>query len=216
MSTRQRFPGTLRRCGAVGLLLTIACSTASTGPAGPNSLAITVDGLPSGTTPTIVVSGPGGYSHTLSGSATLTKLAPGNYSISALAASSANPIVSSRYTSTISVNPVQVSGTAAASARITYSARSGTGALWVVGGTNSNGNVLNWGTAYTASQLATSGTPRLCHSNDTRSRRDSGDLRQHVSAAIGRAILRMPDWSPDSTNRELLTARGAQNRYETW
>ena len=160
MSARQRFARISPRCCTAGLLLamllTIACSTASTGPAGPNSLTVTVQGLPFGTAPSIVVSGPGGYTHTLSAAAVLTGLAPGSYSISALAAFSSDPIVSSRYSATISANPVQVTSTAAASARITYSRAPGTGALWVVGGTNSNGNVLNWGTAYTASQLTTS------------------------------------------------------------
>jgi streptogramin lyase len=156
MSTRRRFLRMRRGCCAAGLLLTAACSTSSTGPAGPNSLTVTVEGIPAGAAPSIVVSGPGGYTHTLSGSTTLSNLAPGSYTISASAALSSNPIVSNHYTATISTNPVQVTSTAAASTQVTYAPRLGSGALWIVGGTNSNGNVLNWGTAYTASQLTTS------------------------------------------------------------
>jgi streptogramin lyase len=158
MSSRRRFLGARRSCCVAGLLLAAACSTSATGPAGPNSLTITVQGTPSGTNPSIVVSGPDGYTHTLSGSATLSNLAPGNYTLSALAALSTDPIVSGRYTATISANPVQVTSSAGASTHVTYARRLGTGALWIVGGTNSNGNVLNWGTAYTASQLTTSGS----------------------------------------------------------
>jgi hypothetical protein len=45
------------------------------------SLALTVQGLPSGTTASIAVAGPGGYAHTAGATETLTELAPGAYSV---------------------------------------------------------------------------------------------------------------------------------------
>ena len=53
-------------------------STRTTG-----SLAVTVGGLPAGSAAAIVVSGPSGFSRTLSASETLTELAPGSYDITA-------------------------------------------------------------------------------------------------------------------------------------
>jgi hypothetical protein len=51
---------------------------------GNSSLAITVSGLPAGTDAAITVSGPGGYSHQVSASETLTGLGPGQYTLTAL------------------------------------------------------------------------------------------------------------------------------------
>ena len=45
------------------------------------SLAVTIAGLPSGANPNVSISGPSGYSKTLTGSATLTNLATGAYTI---------------------------------------------------------------------------------------------------------------------------------------
>ncbi|MDP1861801.1 MAG: hypothetical protein Q8K82_24260, partial [Gemmatimonadaceae bacterium] len=47
------------------------------------SLAVTVGGLPAGSAAAIVVTGPSGFSRTLSASETLTELAPGSYDITA-------------------------------------------------------------------------------------------------------------------------------------
>ncbi len=45
------------------------------------SLAVTVQGLPSGASAVIAVAGPGGYTHAISGTETLSGLAPGAYSV---------------------------------------------------------------------------------------------------------------------------------------
>lgn len=73
----------------VVLALVAACGGGSD-PSGPTtaSLAVTVAGLPSGTSAQAMVTGPGGYSHSLGGSETLTGLAVGSYLVAAQAVTS--------------------------------------------------------------------------------------------------------------------------------
>jgi hypothetical protein len=65
---------------AAGLL---ACGGGD--PVSPStpSLAVTVSGLPSGTPAQVIVTGPGGYSQTLTGTQTLTPLTAGSYTVTA-------------------------------------------------------------------------------------------------------------------------------------
>ncbi len=138
-------------------LATMACSKASTGPtAGPATLAVTVNGATGGATPAVVVTGPNGYHRALTASASLTGLAPGNYTVMASPVRSSAPIVSTEFTAAISAPSIEVTDTSGGSTTVAYAAQSGSGSLWIVGGTNDRGNTLNWGTAYSASQLATS------------------------------------------------------------
>jgi hypothetical protein len=85
------------------------------------SLAITVAGLPAGVDAAISVSGPGGYSRSVTASETLTGLAPGQYTVTALPVSNG----SDQYTPTPSTRTVNVTG--AASATVTYSTGSTAG-----------------------------------------------------------------------------------------
>jgi hypothetical protein len=55
---------------------------------GNSSLVITISGLPAGTDAAVTVSGPGGYSHQVTSSETLTGLGPGQYTLTALAVTS--------------------------------------------------------------------------------------------------------------------------------
>jgi sugar lactone lactonase YvrE len=147
----------LRGSYAVVLLVAAACSKSSTGPTGGGgSLTVTVTGATGGAAPSVVVSGPNGYNHQLSASATLTNLQTGSYSIAAAPVVSTNSVVNTVYAAAISTNPAEVTSTISGSTQVTYAARSGTGAVWIVGGTNASGNILNWATAYTAPQLAAS------------------------------------------------------------
>src|SRR5690348_7015587 len=70
----------------VAALVTAGCSgdhaTTPTQP-GDGALAVTVSGLPSGTSASVTVTGPGGYSSTLTHSATLSNLTPGSYQLTA-------------------------------------------------------------------------------------------------------------------------------------
>jgi hypothetical protein len=62
----------------------LACGGGSD-PSGPvtGSLAVAVSGLPNGSSAAVSVSGPGGFARTLTGSQTISNLAPGGYSLSA-------------------------------------------------------------------------------------------------------------------------------------
>jgi hypothetical protein len=79
------------------------------------SLAITVAGLPAGVDAAITVSGPNGYSHSVTASETLAGLAGGQYTVTALPVSNG----SDEYTPSPSSRTVNVTG--AATATVTYS-----------------------------------------------------------------------------------------------
>lgn len=85
------------------------------------SLAITVAGLPGGVDAAITVSGPDGYSRSVTTSETLTGLAAGQYTVTALPVSDG----SDQYTPSPSSSTVSVTG--AASATVTYSTGSTAG-----------------------------------------------------------------------------------------
>src|SRR5262245_15511272 len=67
------------------LLLALLAACGGNDPSGPSggSLAVSVYGLPSGATASVSVTGPGGYSHDLSSTETLTGLSAGSYTVSA-------------------------------------------------------------------------------------------------------------------------------------
>lgn len=127
-----------------------ACSTST--PTG--SLQITVSGLPSGLTGAVSVTGPGGYSKTVTATTTLSNLALGTYAVSAAAATSSNPIVGNAYDGSVSSSSVDVQQNTTASATVTYAARTGSGQLWVP---QSNGSVI--AASYSAANLAATGSP---------------------------------------------------------
>ena len=79
------------------------------------SLAITVAGLPAGTDAAITVSGPGGYSHSVTATATLSALAAGQYTVTALPVTDGTD----QYTPSPSSRTVNVTGSASTS--VTYS-----------------------------------------------------------------------------------------------
>lgn len=59
-----------------------ACGDAATAPS-TGSLSVSIRGLPAGTDASVTVTGPGGFTRTLTSSATLEQLEPGTYAISA-------------------------------------------------------------------------------------------------------------------------------------
>jgi hypothetical protein len=77
----------------VAALLSGGCSgdrgTTPTQP-GDGALAVTVSGLPSGTSASVAVTGPGGYSSTITHSATLSNLVPGSYQLTASSVSASD------------------------------------------------------------------------------------------------------------------------------
>ena len=79
------------------------------------SLAITVTGLPAGVDAAITVSGPGGYSHSVTASKTLSGLTPGQYTVTALPVTDGDD----QYTPSPSSRTVSVAGSATAT--VSYS-----------------------------------------------------------------------------------------------
>jgi hypothetical protein len=125
---------------AVASCLTLALGACSiggkkstgTGPSGFGSLTVNV--LPAtGITPSVTVSGPNGYSHSLSATETIAGLTPGNYTIAATGGGSGrttDPIVSAIDTLDIIGSPATVTAGSVASATVSY-VRPGTGNLWI-------------------------------------------------------------------------------------
>ncbi len=81
-------PRARTRCPSLAALVAAAlvgaaCGGDSGAPTAPDTgaLAVTVTGLPSGASASVVVTGPNSYSRALSHSATLSNLAPGSYSV---------------------------------------------------------------------------------------------------------------------------------------
>lgn len=81
------------------------------------ALAVTVAGLPSGTEAAVTVSGPGGYSRPVTGTETLTGLAAGQYTLTALPVSDG----AEQYSPTPSSQTATVGASGTASATVTYS-----------------------------------------------------------------------------------------------
>ncbi len=99
-------------------------------PQGALSLSITA---PTDITPNVLVSGPNGYSKTVIASGTLSNLAVGSYTVSALAYRKAGAVVDELFDGSVTGGNVTVSDAATATSTVTYSAtkRGGTGMVWV-------------------------------------------------------------------------------------
>ena len=78
-------PRTLATLLTAATLLAAGCSSEHGTPTAPGTgaLAVTVTGLPSGASASVVVTGPNGYSHPVAHSATLADLTPGSYQLTA-------------------------------------------------------------------------------------------------------------------------------------
>ncbi|MEP7226733.1 MAG: hypothetical protein ABI785_05190 [Gemmatimonadales bacterium] len=125
---------------AIGL---VACGGGD--PVGPStpSLAVTVSGLPSGAAAQVAVTGPGGYSQSVSGTQTLTPLTAGSYTVTAstvlvgAASYSGNPVSQSVLVSGASTVLVRYSTTSAGGSRLLVNINglaSGTSAALTVSG----------------------------------------------------------------------------------
>ena len=78
-------PGSWFRPTPLLLVTALLACGGGNGPSGPvaGSLAVAVSGLPGGASAAVSVSGPGGFARTLTGSETISNLAPGGYSLTA-------------------------------------------------------------------------------------------------------------------------------------
>jgi len=132
---------------------TVAVTVTANCVAPVGSLQLTITPPASGAAQ-VSIHGPNGYTNDLSQSATLTGLAPGSYTVTAPATDTVTgTIVNAIYSATVSGSPATVTGGTTASVTVTYGT-GGTGELWV-----SNSAYSNTLTGYTASQLASSGSP---------------------------------------------------------
>ena len=95
---------------------TTATTVAVTYGVAPGDLAITISGLPSGASAAATVTGPGGFTRALTGTTTLTALAPGSYTIAA------TPVTTTegRWTPTPGTQMVNVASDVPAAATIAY------------------------------------------------------------------------------------------------
>ena len=101
---------------AAATVLDTGCSSA-TEPKPTGSLQLTVSGLPGAAPAVITVTGPAGYSHSVTGTTTLSALAPGSYTIAALNVFASNATYGPAQASqTVSV----VGSTTAATAGVPY------------------------------------------------------------------------------------------------
>ena len=147
-----------RAAATVALCVALACSgggSSATGPGGgggnSGSLAITIT-APSGITPSVTVTGPNAYQHTIASTQTLSGIAPGSYTVRANAVGGADPIVGVPYAGAVTGSPATVTANATASATVSYTQRASKGLLWV-------SNVTGALAGFSSSQLASSGSP---------------------------------------------------------
>src|SRR6059036_623568 len=102
-------------------LLAMCGGTDATAPAPPptrGALAITINGLPAGTSGDVAITGPNGYTHHSTATEIVRTLSPGSYTIAASAVNS--PAVTYAPTPTSQTAMVTAGGTA--SATVTYAA----------------------------------------------------------------------------------------------
>ena len=134
------------------LLGLVACGT-PTPPTGSLSIAIT--GLPAGVAAAVLVSGPGGYTETVTASRVLAGLAPGSYTLTAATVDDGHPIVPALYDASVATSGVDVVANDTAIAAVTHAWRVPTGRLWL-SRDDPDGAVL---AAYDAAQLTEDGAP---------------------------------------------------------
>jgi sugar lactone lactonase YvrE len=135
--------------------VTVTCTPAT------GSLSVVINAAP-GATPSVAVTGPNSYTKSLSATQTLSGLAPGTYTVTAATVEASNAIVATVDTATEKAATENVTAGTTVTDSITYSARVGTGALWVANDQGSHAFV-----DYTATQLSTSGSPTPNMSSST-------------------------------------------------
>jgi sugar lactone lactonase YvrE len=107
-------------------------SSGSTGPA-PSVGRLRVTITPDALTANVTVSGPNGYMQLLTGTATLSDLAPGAYTVTAGPVTGPHPVVgTTSYDPTVTGGAANVTAGSTADAAVSYAPQpGGTGALWV-------------------------------------------------------------------------------------
>ena len=147
----MRLPISRKHLLALLLGITLSCDEGPSGVSTGN-LAVTVSGLPVGSSADLVVSGPSGYNQAVVASQTLTSLAPGTYTVAANNVT----VGSAVYSGTPAAQTVSVGGPTA-TASIVYSTGAGTLSVTINGlGTSSDAAVTITGpNSYSRSVSAT-------------------------------------------------------------
>jgi len=131
---KYSIPISSARLALVGLLAIVsACDSRgdATAPFSNGSLVLTLT-APNGSTPSVTVTGPDGFSRTVSSTSTLRHLAAGTYTITADSIVTPGTIVGySVDTAAITGSPVVVSAIGSSSATVTYAFARQHGALWL-------------------------------------------------------------------------------------
>ena len=110
---------------SINATTTVAVTYAAT----TGSLAISINGLPGGTAAAVTVTGPAGFSQSITAGSTLTGLAPGSYTVAAASVTGG----SQTYTPSPVSQAVAVTAGATASATVNYAGNSGNLAVTVTG-----------------------------------------------------------------------------------
>ncbi|HXB26497.1 MAG TPA: hypothetical protein VNV25_17315 [Gemmatimonadaceae bacterium] len=125
------------------------CSTSTTPNAG--ALKVFVN-EPAGLVGAVTVAGPNGFHQTISATQSFSVPA-GTYTITAASVVSSDSIVGNVYTSSVTGSPAVVSLATTTMATVTYNARTGSGGLWVAGGSPDGAYTFNTTVEYPASLL---------------------------------------------------------------
>jgi sugar lactone lactonase YvrE len=144
-----RIHNALAPVAVTGMFVVAAACGSGTGP-NTGKLAVTVI-VPAGITPNVTVSGPHGYTRTVSATTMLSGLAAGSYTVSARVVATTDAIVPTVYAAGISGSPAAVPafGTPP-TVTVSYAERPGSGGLWIAN-FHSSPTVVR----YSAAQLAT-------------------------------------------------------------
>jgi hypothetical protein len=118
---------------ALLLLPVLGCDGGPSSPSAGGSLRVTILGLPSGAAATVSVSGPGGFAQSITGTQTLSQLAPGTYTVTATDVTSGT----AQYSPSPPSQTVAISSTQA-SATVVYSTSSGSLTVNITGIGTSN------------------------------------------------------------------------------
>ena len=112
----------------------LGCSSTRSTPIAPQTgiLAVSIS-APSSVTPSVLVSGPSGFSQTLRATQALTGLTPGSYTVTATPVVASDSIVGVVYAGSVGESPATVTAGDTARVGVTYAARVGSGGLWVSG-----------------------------------------------------------------------------------
>ena len=98
---------------------------------GTGSLQVTVSGVPTGSTASVAVTGPGGFNQSIATTTTLPGLAVGSYAVAAPPIPVPGTQVDTAFDAAVTGSPANVTSAATANASVSYAKRPGTGMLWV-------------------------------------------------------------------------------------